>query len=168
MGLMCILKVFLHLVLDLLMHAPMTHVAWFPHPIIIMVSYSACTTHNVTILHMVYHTVHLLWGMCVMIDHKERVGLAQNLVIHWYTYTQGRQILLWHTAQVTAANHGRGVQSLWRAHRLHSPSRYCLRSAFSFRFSSSSVCFSLSRASLSSSTWSEQFHGSIYHTLPSS
>lgn len=47
-----------------------------------MVSYSAYTTHKVTTLHMVYHSVHLLWSMCVMIDHKERVGLAQNLIIH--------------------------------------------------------------------------------------
>lgn len=151
------------------MYAPMTHIARLPHPIIIWLAIVPVPLTR--LLHYTWCIIQCTYcGACVLwlTTNRGLVWLRISSFTDIPTHT-GRTDTTHSTSNSSKkSNHGRGVQSLWRAHRLHSPSRYCLSNAFSFRFSSSSVCFSLSRASLSSSTWSEQFHGSIYHTLPSS
>ena len=146
-----------------------------------------------------------------MVHHKERIGLAENLIVHRDTCTKDSKrcscnleesstqffssrsnTALWHGRATVATGGGpcvllvcpisssrvrekdrqarpknsvpawaRGPETRVRC----SPSKYCLRRAFSFWFSSSRVCFSLSRASLSSNTYSEQFQCNLIPRL---
>ena len=83
---------------DLLRLAPMTHVAWF----LSLIIWLAIVPTPLAMLH-------LLWGMCVMVHHKERVCLTENLIVHRYTYTQGGHT---HVTHSTSNSNQRGTKSL--------------------------------------------------------
>ena len=93
---MCL--IFSHSVSDLLRLAPMTHVAWF----LSLIIWFAIVPAPLAMLH-------LLWGMCVMVHHKERVCLTENLIVHRYTYTQGGHT---HVTHSTSNSNQRGTKSL--------------------------------------------------------
>ena len=97
-----------------------------------------------------------LWSVRFMVDNKERIGLVQYLIIHRYS------------CKVKVSY---SITIDWCCRNLNdvnSPSRYCFRSAFSLLFSSSRVCFSWSRASLSSNTllWRfQKFSNAVYSCI---